>query len=598
MVELALGLQGCEIFPKQTQLAADEVGNWLNMPYFEMAHTNRYAIIDGQKLSLQEFLTHAEDQALSKAELLNWQPRMTEDPDGEFSEAPPCLKNLIQVGFPEGSRNNALFNMGVFARLKYPDNWRAKVEEYNLRFMTPGSRAEVKGIIKSLEKKDYRYKCSDVPLAPVCNKETCRFREFGIGQLEENPFPKPVLSAEALTGLVGKFVRAATAESEADPAAVVATFMVCFGIEAGPSAYYEAGETKHPARLNVVIVGESSKARKGVSASLVKAIFTEGFQGGAQTAPGPLSSGEGLINAVRDPQKTWVPTKKNVEGYWQVTDPGVEDKRLFVLDEEFASGLNCTKREGNTLSPTIRGLYDDGNASPLTKSNKISTTGAHVGIVTHITKAELRKKMNETEALNGFGNRFLWIHSSRSKLVPLPKKIPQAIKNEFRREIMQSLQHAKQGGLFEFSPAAERLWKKEYPRLSMAHEGLSGCLINRGEAMVCRLALIYALIAKHHQIEEVDLRAALALWQYSVDSTYHIFGAAPEDNRKVRILAALKTHPANTMSKTEIAIEVFHKHITSRQLTLLLDEMVQEGLVTLVEEATSGRTKINVTLKT
>ena len=37
------------------------------------------------------------------------------------------------------------------------------------------------------------------------------------------------------------------------------------------------------------------------------------------------------------------------------------DKRLLVMDEEFASGLACTRREGNTLSMGIRSFWDSGD---------------------------------------------------------------------------------------------------------------------------------------------------------------------------------------------------------------------------------------------
>jgi hypothetical protein len=124
-----------------------------------------------------------------------------------------------------------------------------------------------------------------------------------------------------------------------------------------------------------VIVGDSSKARKGTSAGPVETVF-KGTDNSCRVTPGPLSTGEGIIYAVRDEQIAWVIDKKNKLGEWQVTDPGVDDKRLLVIDEEFAAALQCTKREGNTLSSVIRTLFDSGNAEPLTKSNRTKEPGA------------------------------------------------------------------------------------------------------------------------------------------------------------------------------------------------------------------------------
>ena len=116
-----------------------------------------------------------------------------------------------------------------------------------------------------------------------------------------------------------------------------------------------------------------------------------------------LSSGEGLIWAVRDPVE-----KTDAGGKTTVIDPGVEDKRLLILESEFASALRVLKREGNTLSATVRNAWDSGKLSTLTKNSPNRATGAHISIVGHITRTELLRYLDSTETANGFGNRFLW----------------------------------------------------------------------------------------------------------------------------------------------------------------------------------------------
>ena len=64
-----------------------------------------------------------------------------------------------------------------------------------------------------------------------------------------------------------------------------------------------------------------------------------------------LSSGEGLIWQVRDPveQQTPVKEKGRVVGYEMVTtDPGVSDKRLLVIEEEFVRVLASIRRRLET----------------------------------------------------------------------------------------------------------------------------------------------------------------------------------------------------------------------------------------------------------
>ena len=42
----------------------------------------------------------------------------------------------------------------------------------------------------------------------------------------------------------------------------------------------------------------------------------------------------------------------------------------------------------------------------------------HLGVSAHITLDELRRTLTNTQAANGFANRFLWACARRSKLLP------------------------------------------------------------------------------------------------------------------------------------------------------------------------------------
>ena len=102
----------------------------------------------------------------------------------------------------------------------------------------------------------------------------------------------------------------------------------------------------------------------------------------------------------------------------EITDQGVTDKRLFVVESEFASALRAAQRQGSTLSATIREAWDSGNLRTLTKNDPITATGAHICIVGHITADELRAELTATDSANGFANRFLFVAVKRSKLLP------------------------------------------------------------------------------------------------------------------------------------------------------------------------------------
>lgn len=183
---LALGYPKAEIFPKQNSLAnKTDVGNWLNMPYFSVKDTTRYAILNGERLKVREFLTLAESRKVSADALKAFV--LPHAGSEAFAEGPPCLEHLSGVGFPRGSRNVALFNLAVFARFAHGDEWKEKVDEYNRDLMDPPlGTAEVMQTLKSVGRKEYFFSCDKAPLASCCNKEVCRTRKYGIGGNSES----------------------------------------------------------------------------------------------------------------------------------------------------------------------------------------------------------------------------------------------------------------------------------------------------------------------------------------------------------------------------------------------------------------------------
>jgi len=182
-VAIAAGHPKAEIFPKQDAMfSKEDIGNWINMPYFEGAKTNRHAYRNGKPIGMEEFLKLAQSMEIDAEELEAFSPA-----GPEFVDAPPCIERLTSIGFPAGSMNNALFNMSVYARMKWPDDWQQHVYDFNQRFMGPGSSQEVQQIIKSVDKKKYTYKCSEQPICDACNKSECNKRDYGVTS-EHSPY--------------------------------------------------------------------------------------------------------------------------------------------------------------------------------------------------------------------------------------------------------------------------------------------------------------------------------------------------------------------------------------------------------------------------
>lgn len=183
-----LGFSGVEVFPKQTRLAGpNDYGNWINMPYQGGDKTERYAIYKGKQLTTSRFLSIAESLAVSAEALEAIEIVQDQKVQDHLEGAPPCLQTLAMRGFGEGSRNNGLFNLGVYLRKRYEDQWTEHLDEVNQTFMDPPlGHKEVQQIERSVARKNYQYRCHDQPIVSVCNRQICLTRSYGVGTGAEN----------------------------------------------------------------------------------------------------------------------------------------------------------------------------------------------------------------------------------------------------------------------------------------------------------------------------------------------------------------------------------------------------------------------------
>ena len=184
-----LGYEGCEIFPKQTEILVErgDTGNFLNLPYYNGTKGLRYAIDDnGSSCSLEEFYKLYDIYSCTKEQVQKI--KIEEEKIEEvFLSGPPCLNKLASTGFGEGSRNNALFNIAVYYKQANPDTWEDEIVKANMKYMNPPlSNNEVQQLIKSVSRKGYdKYRCKDAPINSVCQSGLCRTKKFGVGFGEE-----------------------------------------------------------------------------------------------------------------------------------------------------------------------------------------------------------------------------------------------------------------------------------------------------------------------------------------------------------------------------------------------------------------------------
>jgi hypothetical protein len=217
---------------------------------------------------------------------------------------------------------------------------------------------------------------------------------------------------QAFDGLAGEIVETIQPYSEADPAALLVQMLAAFGCAAGRRPHAMVGATRHGTNLFATVVGRSAKSRKGDSWTPNERLFSIADpEWVSKRIKSGLSSGEGLVKQVRDAVE-------------KDDDPGEVDKRLLVVEPEFARVLKMASREGNVLSTTLRDAWDGRDLGSLTKSSEMRATAPHVSLIAHVTAEELRRELTATEAANGFANRFLFVAARRAQLLPSPRASP------------------------------------------------------------------------------------------------------------------------------------------------------------------------------
>jgi hypothetical protein len=384
--------------------------------------------------------------------------------------------------------------------------------------------------------------------------------------LDVRQWPGP-LREEAFHGLVGDVIRVIEPQTEADPVAVLVQFLAAFGNACGRHAYRAVGPRRHYPNLFACLVGRTAIARKGTAWSWVDALL-------AAVEPDwhrdcvlcGLSSGEGLIAALRD--------------------EGNADRRLMAVEEEFGSVLRAASRDGSILSPVLRQAWDGGRLRVVTRHNPLCATDCHVSIVGHVTPPELQNLLTQTDVLNGFANRFLWVCCRRSKLLPDGGELIDL--SPLARRLEYALDAARVNGLIAREKEATNLWYEQYDRLTADIPGPLGAVTSRAAPQVLRLALLYALLDAHYAIRDRHLRAALAVWDYCYQSCEWIFGKSVGDPDADRLLAALEAAGEKGLTATEISA-VFGRNKSAAEIQRVLSLLVEQGTVEQGKRATGGQ---------
>ena len=193
-----------ELFPKQDDIDIknNTLGNFVFIPYSGGARGGSYAVNDetGEAIqTIEEFekyvatktLNSVNDIKVNKQSLApdyDEPEEITEYQDQDLElkdlmgEAPPCLRAILDIkdGL-DNHRDNALYGFAVLSKKAKGKAVKKDIETANNTFQQPLQDKDLNRIIRSVNSKEYQYKCKDNPLEAYCSSDECKMMKYGIG---------------------------------------------------------------------------------------------------------------------------------------------------------------------------------------------------------------------------------------------------------------------------------------------------------------------------------------------------------------------------------------------------------------------------------
>lgn len=170
-----------EVFPKQNILKNDSVGSWINLPYYNCNDTKQYLYgPNKEKLPIEIAINEIKKKTQNEETVAEFFDNIP------LNDAPPCLQTIYLFSDTD-NRNEYLFSLAAYFKVKYGDDFEQKVAEANNFLSKPLSIKELSDtVIASHKKRNYSYRCAEPPLAYFCNKKICSNRKYGLGGDEIN----------------------------------------------------------------------------------------------------------------------------------------------------------------------------------------------------------------------------------------------------------------------------------------------------------------------------------------------------------------------------------------------------------------------------
>ena len=413
------------------------------------------------------------------------------------------------------------------------------------------------------------------------------------------PWPKPITEIGRY-GIAGEFIDLVSPQTEADSNAILLCFLTYAGNAMGRNFFVSAGADQHFGNLFTCLIGNTGHGRKGSAMSVVESFYEHGSPPRLGHRLKGISTGEAIVYEIHDDIfKFTLVDKKNQKYERTLAEPNIPDKRLLIVLSEFQQCLANMRKNDSILPSILRTAWDKGDLATPAKTSRATATGAHVSLISAMSREELLEQTSVNDAESGTLNRLLFCCSRRSKLLPQGGQFQRLYKSEQWKGIQERL--ARNIDTFEEQIHmtrdfdAEEIWglneqphRGLYNFLNQPRIGLWGAVTARAPQMVLRLALIEAAINGKRVIQVEHLSAAEEIWRYCDESTKYIFGDRMNDQVAIDIMQALRAVAPCGMTRTQI-YRIWKGHLKREEIDRSLLWISHTGIARVERIETGGR---------
>ena len=418
-------------------------------------------------------------------------------------------------------------------------------------------------------------------------------QEFPVYKLHEPAGPH--FDELILYGLVGEIAMKISRYNESHIGSLYLNLLVSLGNMMGRHAYFNINKSTHYPVEFLACVGESSTARKGTGSDEIEDLLRQIDPQWMNTRNlSGFGSSQGIIYQLRDDSTRQVVVRKGEhKGEYETKPvPGVVDKRLCIRENELSGLLKLMADPREKADELLRNMWDGkplrnlvSGKSDRGEEKSLICREPHGSIVGYTVPELIKSTMPVGADYSGTGNRFLYCFIKRMKLVPRggPPIDWTTETWNYRAEKIPILQYlcdmigeAKKDRHLPLAVTAHKYWDKLYRKLESVKTGDHiGRMTSRGAAHVRRLAAIFCLIDREEAVRVEHLKAALAIWEYSVESAKYIFKGYSREGEK--ILGAVKEKGSMTLTDFH---NLFNRNRTAEWVRAQVTALVNGGFLT------------------